>query len=147
MRTAVITFVLALLVAGCGTAASGPPVGGAAPAVGSISPSDVTTKIVGGTPMQQKVMREVLAGLGPTTLTEVEIQESEPSSVLLVVPHDQENVLAEWQSWLLAQAFAQRSRQLELPTVAQLAAEHGATDGDSLGPVPAAQPRGSLSDA
>src|SRR5437879_4744491 len=101
MRSVWIAFVLTLLLAGCGVAGSGAPADGT-PRVGSISPSDVTTRIVGGTPLQQKVLREVIAGLGPTGFREVEIQKSEPSSILLVVPHDRDNVLAEWQSWLLA---------------------------------------------
>lgn len=143
---AVIAGGLALLVGGCGTARHSP--GGGDTSFVAVSPSEVTTRILGGTPLQRKVLREVLAGLGPISLEEVEIIESQtrPFSVGLVVPHDGENVLAEWHTWLLAQGFAERSRELDLPSVRFLAGEKGATDGDSLGPVPAA-PAPSLADA
>jgi hypothetical protein len=143
---AVIGIALALLVAGCGPARhSG---GGGDTSLVAVSPSDVTTKILGGTPQQRKVLREVLAGIGPTKLEEVEIKQSQqkPGYVGLVVPHDAENVLAAWHTWLLAQGFAERSRELDLPVVSFLAGERGALDGESLGPVPAG-PGPTLSDA
>lgn len=148
MRSIVIAFAVTALVVGCGPARDSAS-GGGDTSVVSISPSDVTTNIVGGTPMQQKVLREVLAGLGPTSLEEVEIKGSprKPLAVGLVVPHDVENVIAEWHAGLLAQGFAERSRELGLPPVAFLAAERGDTDGEDFGPGPAAESSPTLSEA
>jgi hypothetical protein len=134
------------LVVGCGAAQDTSDAG--KPTFISITPSDVTTKIVGGTPLQRKVLREVLAGIGPTRLEEVEITPSlhKDDSVGLVVPHDFEDLLAEWHTWLVAQGFAERSRELDLPVVSSLGDEPGAADGESLEPVPD-RPTPTLSDA
>jgi hypothetical protein len=151
MRGTVIPLALLVLVlAGCGAARqSAPRAKDRTAAVASIDPSAVTTKILGGTTMQQKVLREVLAGIGSTSLEEVEIKGSprKPLAVGLVVPHDVENVMAEWHAGLLAQGFAERSRELGLPPVAFLAAERGDADGVDFGPGPASGPSPTLSDA
>jgi len=148
MRPTLIAFLAAILLVGFGPARNSGS-GGGDTSIVSISPSEVTTKIVGGTPTQERVLREVLAGLGPTRLEEVEIKKSQrkPLSVGLVVPRDVENAMAEWHSWLLVQGFAERSRELGLPAVAYSADERRAVDGESVGPVPAAQPRPTLSGA
>jgi hypothetical protein len=151
MRGTVIPLALLVLVlSGCGAARqSAPGAKDRTAAVASIDPSAVTTKILGGTTMQQKVLREVLAGIGPTSLEEVEIKGSPRKhlAVGLVVPHDVENVMAEWHAGLLAQGFAERSRELGLPPVAFLAAERGDADGVDFGAGPAAESSPTLSEA
>ena len=59
--------------------------------------------------MQQKVLREVLAGIGADVFAEVEIQQpatawgpSAPGSVALVVPHNVDDLRQEWLTPLLA---------------------------------------------
>ena len=131
---------LALLAVSCGPAQ--PSAGGEEPTIRSIPPSKVTTKIVGGTPEQQTILREVLAGLGADELAEAEIIEpgpwgtGDPGSVALLVPHDPQDLRAEWQSWLLAQAFAERSQAEGLPPVSDVTSDRDGNYSTNLGPLP-----------
>jgi hypothetical protein len=122
MRHAAATLVpLALIVVACGPAQRS--AGGEGPTITSIPPSKVTTKIVGGTPKQEEILREILAGIGGSEFAQVEVQanEEDPGSVDLVVPYEPEGEMhAEWEAWIVAHAFAARSQELGLPPVAQL---------------------------
>jgi hypothetical protein len=114
--------VVALVCAGCGWI-----IGSERPAdapLVSIEPSEVKTKIVGASPEQQRVLLEILAGLGPTHLETLEIVEPEagwgaaPDAVALIVSATKKDTLALWHGYLLAQAFQERSRELGLPAIA-----------------------------
>jgi len=157
MRIAVLPLALLLLASvGCGAARqSAPATEGSATVVATVDPSEVTTKIVGGTPMQQNVLREVLAGIGGDALTEVEIQRPEPAwgpspadSVALVVPRNESDLRRQWLSWLVAHGFAQRSHELGLPPVSYLATRlHGRDDAENLGPTTQPPAHMTLADA
>ena len=106
--------------------------------------------------MQQKVVREVLAGIGAGAFSEVEIQKPEPAwgpspadSVALVVSRDESDLRRQWLGWLLAHAFADRSHELGLPPVSYLAARLGGdrVDAENLGPTTKAPERMTLADA
>jgi hypothetical protein len=104
--------------------------------------------------VQQKVLREVLAGIGPSEFAEIEIKRPEPAwgpspadSVALVVPHDENDLPREWLSWLIAHAFAQRSHDLGLPPVSYLAPRAGGVDAENLGPTIQGPARVTLADA
>jgi hypothetical protein len=137
--TAVVLLPLALLVVACGPGRESPA--GAEPTIADMSPSDVTTEVAGGTPLQQRILREVLAGLGTNELEEVEIAEpgpwgtGGPGSVALIVPHAEGDLRREWLSWLLAQAFAQRSQELGLPQVSDVAGDRAGDRATNLGSV------------
>ena len=118
---------LVLVLAGCGAARKAAP--GAddpATAVRTVDPSDVMTKIVGGTPAQQKVLREILAGLGETVIETVRVTPtgkdwtpSQPHSVVVRIDFTKadENGRGSWEAALLAEAFERRSRALRLQPV------------------------------
>src|SRR6266540_3775 len=130
MRLTVVALVpITLLVAACGPAReSGLAADQAQPREMTISLEDVTTKIVGATPKQETILREILAGLGPNTrIRSVHVKpagkewDSDPDSVA-VDPHvaPGEAVRGEWEVWLLANAFAHRSRAIHVQRVAAL---------------------------
>ncbi len=93
----------------------------------SIQPSQVATEIVGASPEQERVLLEILAGLGPTPLQTVEVVEPEegwsdaPDAVALKVSTTKNDTLALWHGFLLGQAFQERSSELGLPPIAYLA--------------------------
>lgn len=140
MRSAAIALAATVLLAGCGAARSSQSESG--PSLASIAPSEVSTRIIGGTPGQQRILREVLAGLGADELAEVEIIEpgpwgtGDPGSVALLVPHDPQDLRAEWQSWLLAQGFAERSQAEGLPPVSDVTGDRDGNYSTNLGPLP-----------
>jgi hypothetical protein len=117
--------VAALVCAGCGSVIESERPADA-PLV-SIQPSEVETKIVGASPEQERLLLEILAGLGPPHLEMVKIVEPQagwsdaPGAVGLVVSTSKKDTLALWHGFLLAQAFQERSRELGLPPIAYLA--------------------------
>jgi hypothetical protein len=142
---------VALVCAGCGPAvASDRPAD--APLV-SIQPSAVKTKLVGVSPKQEIVLREILAGLGPTGIETIELVKPDkewgapPDAVGFHAKIPSTDMLAGWHASLAAEAFNQRSFELGLPPVAYIA------DGDSasvLGSDPAsalAEPSVTLAEA
>jgi hypothetical protein len=156
MRIAVIPLALFLLVpAGCGAARqSAPATEGSTTVLATVDPSVVTTKIVGGTPMQQRVLREVLAGVGGDDFTEVEIRRPDPAwgpspadSVALVVAREESDLRRQWLSWLVAHGFAQRSHELGLSPVSYVAARLHEDDAENLGPTTQPQAHMTLADA
>jgi hypothetical protein len=93
--------------------------------VETVAPSDVTTKIVGGTPKQQEVLRDLLSGIGPTRLESVEVSTdiekawgAPPNAVGFDVTTPKPDAYSSWQAWLVADAFGRLSLELGLPPVA-----------------------------
>lgn len=91
------------------------------------------TKISGGSRPQRVLLRQVLDSMGPTAIARITIKRPDPSwhpyqsgDVMLVVdtlgsPNPrQENLLTEWQGWVVAAAFRDRSASADLPRVIAL---------------------------
>jgi hypothetical protein len=146
-RSVALGFVLAGMLAGCSQGGPGaqscggtqdcgrntaavsgwtayPPSGTAVAAV---------TKISGGSPAQRVLLRRVVDSMGPTAIGRITIKRPDPSwhpyqsgDVMLVVetlgsPNPrQENLLTEWQGWVVAAAFRDRSASAGLPRVIAL---------------------------
>jgi hypothetical protein len=124
-RTGVTLGLLALLVVGCGPAR--PSSGADSPTDATIDVSEVTTRIVGASPEQETILREILAGLGRDSLiTSVQIRAPDgapdtPATVAVDIHLAAGDTLRrEWELALAADAFAARSRELGLPRVAEL---------------------------
>lgn len=90
--------------------------------------SDSTTKIVGASPKQESVLRELLAGLGPTKLRSITIKSAgnewkaaPPGSVGIRLEGADEEIVSIWHGWLVADAFDERSQELGLPPLAYTA--------------------------
>jgi hypothetical protein len=122
MGPIVLVLLVVALVAGCGPASD--RAAGDVPVV-SIPPSDVRTKILSASPEQEKVLLEILAGLGPTPLETVEVDASpeegwgsEPNAVALLQRGPRRARLFAWHAWLVAHAFEWRSHELGLPPLA-----------------------------
>jgi hypothetical protein len=133
LRPALGALAVALLLIGCGPAAESPSRDNSA----SVSPEDVTTKIVGATPKQETVLREILAGLGAETRIGSVVIRPDGDGVS-IDPHVEagEPVRGEWELWLLANAFSDRSRELDLQQVTALYVNgEGSSTLDSLDPV------------
>src|SRR5438552_643428 len=120
-----ILLAVALVCAGCGPAvASDRP---ADARLVSIQPSEVTTKVVGASPKQETVLREILAGLGPTRVESIALVKPDkewgapPDAVgfdaKLATTND---MLASWQASLAGEAFSERSFELGLPPLAYI---------------------------
>lgn len=76
--------------------------------------------IVGGSPEQRALLAEIVDGIGPSRLAAVAIERGEETAGLAIEPV--EPVLrAEWEAWLVAGAFRDRSVELGLPAVRGLA--------------------------
>lgn len=117
MRPALGALAVALLLIGCGPATESPSRDSSA----SVSPEEVTTKIVGATPEQETVLREILAGLGAETRIRSVVIRSDGDGVS-IDPHVEagEPVRGDWEVWLLANAFGDRSREKHLQPVTAL---------------------------
>ncbi len=123
LRKVIALLPVTLLVAACGAARDSAPAD-AQPQKLSISPADVTTKIVGATPKQETILREILAGLGrDTRIRSVHVMPAgKDGQSVAVDPHvaPGEAVRGDWEVYLLANAFAHRSRAIGLPRVTAL---------------------------
>jgi hypothetical protein len=128
VRLILLAFVAAPLLAACGAARESSASG--EPTVVYVSPSDVTTKIVGATPKQEEILRESLSGVGDERIETITVEEPEPGwgswpdDVALRIsprPVAARGMRADWDAWLVANAFAVRSRELGLPSVAYMA--------------------------
>jgi hypothetical protein len=127
-RLLVLALVVTPLLAACGAARESPASG--KPTVVYVSPSDVTTKIVGATRQQEEILRASLSGIGDDRFETVTIEEPEPGwgsspgdvavrfSPRKQAAHDMRTA---WEAWLIADAFAVRSHELGLPSVAYMA--------------------------
>jgi hypothetical protein len=103
-------------------------------------PPPVAARIVGATPKQEALLREILAGLAPTLIDEVRVAPAghpwtpyKPNSVIVSVRYADSPLkeLGRWESELLAYAFATRSRLTGLQPVAgyEVASDGAALDG------------------
>lgn len=95
--------------------------------VETVAPSNVTTKIVGGTPKQKAVLREILSGLGPTRLESVEVAADiekawgAPSNAVgFDVTTPKPDAYSSWQAWLVGDVFGRLSLELGLAPVAYI---------------------------
>jgi hypothetical protein len=128
MRGTVIPLALSvLLLSGCGTGKQAVPAVDHTDTLANIDPSAVRTKIVGATPRQESVLREILAGLGETVIEVIRVAPPEkpwtpfkPDSVIirLETRKTDEKERAGWEAALVAEAFEARSRALHLQPVA-----------------------------
>jgi len=105
-------------------------------------PPALSTDIVGATPKQEALLREILVGLAPTLIDEVRIAPArppwtpyKPDSVIVSVHYadSPEKERGDWEASLLSQAFATRSRLTNLQPVAgyETASDGVALDGPS----------------
>jgi hypothetical protein len=130
MRWTVLALVLGLVLTGCGPAReSAGSFADSAVVHASVAPAQVTTKIERATPKQETVLREIIAGLGAKTrIDSVQVSpvrdsgEPDDPEAVGIEPHIAPGaaVRGDWEVWLLAGAFAQRSRALRLPRVANV---------------------------
>jgi hypothetical protein len=95
-------------------------------AIVSMPSSEVDTPIVGGSVEQQAALREILAGLGPTSIQRIEIQEPGPGwepfdeddvVVAFATKGGSENLRGEWEAWLVGGIFRDASDTAGLPDV------------------------------
>jgi hypothetical protein len=127
-------------------------------------PPAVSARIVGATPKQEALVRDILAGMEPTLIDEVRIAPAhspwtpyKPNSVIVSVHYadSPEKERGGWEATLLAQAFATRSRLTGLQPVAgyESGADGAALDGpeepepDARRPIDQAELTEALSDA
>jgi hypothetical protein len=129
MRGTVIPLaVLVLVLPGCSaTTRAVPAVGDQTDTLANIDPAAVTTKIVGATPKQEAVLREILAGLGKTVIKEIRVAPPrkpwtpfKPDSVVVRLETAKSGAKerAGWEAALVAEAFEARSRAMHLQPVA-----------------------------
>jgi hypothetical protein len=128
MRLILLALVVTPLLAACGAARDSPATG--EPTVVHVSPSNLTTKIVGATPRQEQILRTSLSGVGDELIETIAVEKPEsgwgssPGDVALRVSPRREadrDMRASWEAWLITDAFAVRSRELGLPSVAYMA--------------------------
>lgn len=97
------------------------------------SPAEVKTKIVGASPEQEQLLREILGGLGSTAIESLQIVEPEKDwgapadAVALEASLDPNGLTGGWHVMLVANAFEERSRDLGLPAVAAVADRYSGT--------------------
>jgi hypothetical protein len=89
-----------------------------------VPPTEVTPKIAGGSEVQQHVIRQILAGLGPTRIDSVEVAtdidkawRAPPGTVGIDVRSSKPDGFTQWQARTVAFVFATRSLELGLPKV------------------------------
>jgi hypothetical protein len=142
-RAAALLVPIALIAVSCGPARESSTADGPRAKRAAIPVDEVTTKIAGATPKQEEVLREILAGIGGPEFEQLEVRAAEehPGSVALVVPYRPEGDMhAQWEAWLVAHAFATRSKELGLPRVTQLVPTGREADADILGEPPERRP-------
>jgi hypothetical protein len=140
---AALLVLLALTAVSCGPARESPIATGLHAKSAVIPVDDVTTKIAGATPKQEDVLRKILAGIGGSDFEQLEVRatDDDPASVDLVVPYQPEGDMhAQWEAWLVAHAFAARSKELGLPSVAELVPTGREAEAEILGDPPSRRP-------
>jgi hypothetical protein len=92
--------------------------GADAPVV-SIPSSEVDTPIVGGSPEQHAALREILAGIGPTSIERIEIEAfgDDEIAISFSIAGGRKNLRGEWEAWLVAGIFRDASDTSGLPAV------------------------------
>jgi hypothetical protein len=82
--------------------------------------SGIDTPIVGGSPEQHAALREILAGIGPTSIERIEIETFGPNYEIAVsfsVAGGRKNFRGEWEAWLVAGIFRDAADARGLPAV------------------------------
>jgi hypothetical protein len=89
-----------------------------------VPPTEVTTKIAGGSEVQQHVIRQILAGIGPTRIDSIEVATdidkawgAPPGAVGIDVWSSKPDGFTHWQARTVAHVFGRRSLELGLPEV------------------------------
>jgi hypothetical protein len=90
-------------------------------------PSSVRTAIVGASRRQEAVLREILAGVGGTSLRRIIVKRAgkdfrpHAADAVGVVFRHRHDFEAYWHSWIVGQAFVDRSQRQALPSVVYVA--------------------------
>jgi hypothetical protein len=82
--------------------------------------SGIDTPIVGGSPEQHAALRQILAGIGPTSIERIEIESFGPDFEIAVsfsVAGGRKNLRGEWEAWLVAGIFRDTADTSGLPAV------------------------------
>ena len=111
--------------------------------------SPIRTEIVGGSAEQRELLREILAGMGETRIEAIRIGKpdkgwkpfGENDVALAVTTAGQHDFRAEWEAWIVAGVFRDRSREQNLPGVVVLEVSDDASRIDP-GPNSPRPPRG-----
>jgi len=86
--------------------------------------------ITGATPAQRRVLRSILAGMGRTRITRIELSDAAggwPEGDVVVFRGARNDLRAEWEAHLVGGVFRDRSLRERLPKVAVVAAASGAS--------------------
>jgi hypothetical protein len=122
MRPAILLVPLAVLAAGCGSGPARDASSDDGSRIEVAAPSKPTTRIIGGTPKQVAVLRQILSGLGPNRLKSVELATDDRNGVSFEARvKRREDRYALWQAEVAGDVFARRSVELHLPWVAAVA--------------------------
>jgi hypothetical protein len=145
MRIAIPAVAIVLLVAACGPAQETPSAG-AEPTIVSVPRGEITTEIVGATPEQEEVLLQALSGVGDRRIETITVTEAEwagePGEVNLDFtprPRADDDMRTTWEAQMIGEAFALRSRELGLPSVASISVPGMASALGHLDPDPAAR--------
>jgi hypothetical protein len=90
-------------------------------------PSSVRTAIIGASRRQERVLREILAGIGGTPIRRITVKGAgkdfrpHPAGAVGVVFRYRDDFEAYWHSWIVGQAFVDRSQREALPSVVYVA--------------------------
>lgn len=122
--------VILLSVAFTGCTIGGSEKHNAALTVVSGDPEAVQTTIVGASPRQEQVLREILAGVGATSIRRITVKRAgkefrpHPRNAVGVAFQGRGGFESYyWRSWIVGQAFAHRSQHEDLPSVVYVATE------------------------
>jgi hypothetical protein len=151
LRSILIAIVAVATTAGCGQAAGSGPAG---------HPSSMThvtlatfhdPAIRGGSPAERRLLAQIVRRTRPTQIRALKVilatknwRPLRPGDVELIasttpVGHGLDNMLGEWEAWLVGGAFRDRSASLGLPRVIAVADGAGEQRADGLHPPPAPQ--------
>jgi hypothetical protein len=144
MRITLPAVAVALLVAACGPARE--TSAGADPTIVSVPPEELTTEIVGATPKQEEVLLKALLGVGDRRIETITVAEDnwagKPGDVSVSFrprPKAADDMRMPWEAQMIGEAFALRSRELGLPSVASIAVPGMASAVGALNPDPVAR--------
>ena len=76
--------------------------------------------VAGGSAEQRALLGEIVEGIGPSVLRSVTVATTDRGAEIVVEPRPDAGLRGEWEAWLVAGAFRDRSHELELPAVVGL---------------------------
>ena len=76
--------------------------------------------VAGGSAEQRALLGAIVEGVGPSVLRSVTVAATDRGAELVVGPQPDAGLRGEWEAWLVAGAFRDRSRELALPAVVGL---------------------------